>query len=72
MSKVILIIALLLIAIIAFYVYLSNQPPPGIETKGNEATIALISLIAGIISLLGSIMTFILKIIEIRAARQNK
>ena len=72
MSKSILIVLLSLITIIAFYFYLSNKLPPGVEPKGNETTVALISLWTAIISLFGTVLTFILKIIEIRANKERQ
>lgn len=72
MSKSILIIVLLIITVIAFYFYHANKLPPGVESKGNETTIALISLCTAIISLLGTVLTFILKIIEIQNNKPSK
>lgn len=71
MGKIIAIIVLLIIAIIAFYFYLSNQLPPGVEAKGNETMVAVISLCTAIVSLLGSVITFIFKILEIKAKKQK-
>ena len=71
MSKSILIVVLSLITIAGFYFYLSNKLPPGVEPKGNETIVALISLFTAIISLLGTVLTFILKIIEIKANKER-
>lgn len=71
MSKTILIIILLIISAVSFYFYFSNKLPPGIEAKGNETTIAIISLLTAIVSLCGTMLTFILKIMEVKSERRN-
>jgi len=72
MSKTILIIILLVITVVACYVYFSNKLPPGVEPKGSEVTVAWISLLTGIVSLLGTVLTLVLKIIEIKANKQKR
>lgn len=69
MKKSILIIVLLIITIVAFYIYFSTRLPAGVESKGSDTTVALISLITAIISLLGTVLTVILKIIELRVGK---
>ena len=65
MSKSIITIIFFLIFLISLYLFLSNRLPPGVEPKGNETTVVLIALWTAIISLLGTILAFILRIIEI-------
>jgi len=72
MLKSIIIIVLFLISVFAFYIYSLFHLPPGIEYKGNESTIAIISLITAIVSLVGSILAFMLKLIELRSNKSNK
>jgi len=63
---------LLVVALATFYVYFTNRLPEGVEEKGNEASIALISLITAIISILGSIITFITAFIEFKSSKAKK
>jgi len=65
-------IVLLVIALVAFYVYFTNRLPEGVEEKGNESTIALISLFTAILSLLGSIITFIATFREFKIVKKRK
>jgi len=59
-------IIFLIIAVVAFYFYFSNKLPPGVEVKGKETSLAFISLLTGIVSLAGTVLTFIMKIIELK------
>jgi hypothetical protein len=63
---------IVLIIIVASYFYFSFKPPPGVEPKGHEAVVALISLCVAIIGLLGTVPIFISKIMEIRAKKKSK
>ena len=45
--------------------------PQGVEQKGNETAIALISLCTAIVSMGSTILTFILKIIEVKSGKQG-
>jgi len=63
---------LLAVALIAFYIYFTNRLPDGVEEKGNETIIALVSLITAILSLLSSIIAFVAAFIELKARKVKK
>ena len=61
------IIALAIVAVVAFWVYLDSRPPPGIEFKGSEeVTVAWVSLATAALSFGGSLIGLVLKMIELR------
>ena len=60
------IIALAIVAVVAFWVYQANRPPPDIEFKGPEVTVAWLSLATAAHSLAGSLIGLVLKMIELR------
>jgi hypothetical protein len=59
-------ILFMIISIISLLIYLSNRPSPGMEIKGNEGSITIISLITAIVSLCSTIVTLIKQIIELK------
>ena len=71
MLKYTLIVILSIICIVAVYVYISNQLPPDVEPKGNETTVAWISLGTAVLSFFGTVLTFILKIIELKTKKKK-
>ncbi len=62
MSKTILIILMLVISVASFIVYQSLQPPPGVDLKGSEEVLSLISAGSGVGSLLIAFVGLILQI----------
>ena len=72
MKKNLIILVFFIISIGSFYFYRVNQLPPGIEPKGNENYIALISLITAIVTFLATLLTLVLKIIELKSQKQMK
>lgn len=71
MTKNILIALFTVICIISVYFYFSNQLPPGIEPKGNEALIATIALTTAIVSFLADIVALITKILEMKQTKDK-
>jgi len=69
MSKTILFIVSFIVFLISLYIYLSTKLPQGIEPKGMESAIIIIALCTAIISLTSSVITLILKILEIKKAK---
>lgn len=72
MTKTILIILFLIITIAGLFIYFSYKLPPGVEAKGNETMVALVSLCTAIVSFFSTILTVILKAMEIRARRHEQ
>lgn len=71
MAKYILSLILLAVSLLIFYFYFNmNVLPPGVESKGDQNLMPIISLITAICSLIGSVLTFTLKIIEIRSSKR--
>ncbi len=72
MFKNLLIVIFLVVFVISVYVYMTNQLPPGIEPKGNETTINIIALITAITGLLGSVVTLVTKIVELKGEQKKQ
>jgi hypothetical protein len=59
------------ICAIAFIIYLATRPPGGVTPMGDEssATIASVSLVTAVVSLLATIVGFIQRLFELRAGK---
>jgi CBS domain containing-hemolysin-like protein len=71
MSKTILIVVMLLVSIGAYYYYLSNQLPEGVEAKGEDLAKSYVSLATSIVSLLTAVVTLILKLSEMKGKKRK-
>ncbi len=72
MSKTVMGSIMLVISIVAFYIYFTNRLPGDLELKGNEAIVPLISLVTAIVSLLATILAFLMKVMELKAGQVKK
>ena len=61
---VICVFALIGLAALAWYA--QTQPPPGLEAKGPDDTVAYVSLATAIVSLLTSIVGLVMKLLDLR------
>lgn len=62
MTKTHLIVLMVIIALASFYVYQSLQPPPGVDLKGGNEVLSLVSAGSGVGSLLIACVALILQI----------
>ena len=69
MSRRLLIVAMLVIGLAALWYYFSLQPPPGVETMGDDdATLQWIAFATAIVSLLTAVASLVKEIIGVRKA----
>ncbi len=71
MTKTRLAIFLAIIGLVALYFYATSHPPPDVEAKGAEEWVPWVSLTTGIVSLLGSLVTLVLKILELKGTTKS-
>ncbi len=71
MTKTKLVIVLAIIGLVALYFYATSRPPPGVEPKGAEEWLPWVSLATGIVSLLGGLVTLVLKILELKGTAKG-
>ena len=72
MKKTVLFLLFVVVTVIGFYVYFTNKLPLGIEIKGHEGTVEIISLSSAIIGLAGAIISLITQIVEIRRKKSTE
>ncbi|MGY3454344.1 hypothetical protein [Bradyrhizobium sp. USDA 4353] len=66
MAKKILPIGLFLIAAVLFYVYYDTKLPPGVQAKGGDDWVNIMSLVTSIVSMIGSIVSAIYQVLQHR------
>ena len=71
MKRPVVIVGALVLGVLALIYYLQQLPPDGVEPKGDEMTIAWISLAVSIVSLLTALVGLVQKVIELRHASRS-
>lgn len=71
MKRPAVIIGATILGALALIFYLQQLPPEGVEPKGDEMTLAWVSLAIAILSLLTAVVGLIQKVVELRHAKKS-